>query len=149
MKKLLTICILLSITVAGYSQDTICKECPGIMLGKSYASIERTFKNYPDYYMIEVSDTSLVYYNWREDVTKTYTFRRVKGTRYCINCIYTVDCLTGEELIGSHLSNNSWIPINDMQWSFDTPAYDIPLTVTLQYVDGFMAFSYRYIPKRD
>lgn len=94
--------------------------------------------------MIEVSDTSLVYYNWREDTTKTYTFKRVKGTRYCINCIYTVDCMVGEELIGSHQSD--WTKVNGMTWLYDTPNYDIPLTVTLQYVDGFMAFSYRYIP---
>jgi len=134
--------------VAGYTQDK-CKECPGVLLGKSYQDVQNVFKPYQDYYLTVVTDTSLSYYNWREDITKEYTFKWHKGKRHCVNCILTVDCMYGEELIGNHLSNNSWIPINDMQWSFDTPAYDIPLTVTLQYVDGFMQFSYRYIPKRD
>lgn len=147
MKRLFTT-ILIMITVWGYSQDTICKECPGVMLGKTYSAIQHTFSVYEDYLLVISSDTTLQYYNWRDDSYKSYTFKRHKATRYCIKCTYTVDCMTGEELIGKHLNNNSWIPISTMQWSYDTPAYDIPLTVTLRYVDGFMQFEYRYIPKK-
>jgi len=146
MKRLLTT-ILILITVWGYSQDTICKECPGIMLGKSYSAVQKTFNKYEDYILLSSTDSSLQYYNWREDLTKTYTFKRYKRIRYCTKCVYTLDCLEGEALIGQHLSDDSWIPISDMQWSYDTLAYDIPLTVTLQYVDGFMQFEYRYIPR--
>lgn len=147
-KTIITILIIVLAWSSGYSQDT-CKECPGVMLGKTYSAIQRTFEKYPDYLVIERSDTCLSYYNWREDVTKTYVFKRYKGVRYNIASTYTVDCMTGEELIGSHLSDGSWVSVDSNVWSFDTPAYDIPLTVILTYRDGFMVFTYKYIPKRN
>ncbi len=146
MKKLLTICILLSIITVGYTQS-LKKYEPGVLLGKNYKEVKMVYTHYDEYALTIVTDSTLTFFNWREDMIAVYTFKEYKGKRYCVKCELTVDCLTGEELIGLH--HKDWTPINDMQWEYDSPAYDIPLTVTLQYVDGFMQFSYRYIPKRD
>jgi len=143
MKRLWTIILLLSLMTLGYSQQT-CEESPGVLLGKTYNQVKFVYNQYNNYKLIESSDTSLTYWDRKQDYTATYIFKQYKGKRYCAISTIKTDCLSGEELIGSH--NEDWECIDFNTWLYTTTAYDIPLTVVLSYVDGFMLFTYRYIP---
>jgi len=143
MKKLWTIILLLSIMTVGYSQTKECEQ-PGVLLGKTYTQVKAIYYNYKEYSIIEITDSSLVYWDWKSDITTYYIFKMYKGKRYCVESRVKLDCLSGEELVGTH--NTDWEMIEWNTWLYTTPAYDIPLTVKLSYLDGFMLFSYRYIP---
>lgn len=143
MKKLFTIIILVSVMVSGYSQIN-CKYCPGILLGKTYKQVEHIYTAHQrEFSPIEVSDTILGYQS-RNNYTVHYKFKQYKKTMYCIESSITLDCMSGEELIGSHI--NDWQYIADNKWLYETPNYDIPLTVTLIYKDDKMVFKYNYVP---
>lgn len=141
MKRLFTI-ILIMITVWGYSQS--CKYCPGVLLGNTYKQVERLYEAHQrQYILIEKNDSTLSYLN-KEGFIASYTFKYYEGTKYCTTSSVLLDCMSGEELIGTH--RNNWRYINDSVWLYDTVNYDIPITVTLTYVDDKMLFTYKYIP---
>lgn len=138
MKKLIFTILLLLTTAIGYSQ----KYTPGVLIGKKYRQIEKIMYIQKDYRLINKNDSTLTYFNWVDDIYVEYHFIQYKKAMYCSISTITLDCLSGEELIGSH--SIDWESINDSTWLYNTPAYDKKLLVKLSYVDGFMRFDYHY-----
>ena len=127
--------ILLSIMVAGYTQDN-----PGVLLGWKQHKVEILYTHYKDYYFSRDTDSTLNYENWKTDTYIAYTFKKFKGKIMCTSCSYSVNYADGEELIDSHINN--WIEVSDNKWLYKTPYYDLPLVVELKYINNRKVFIY-------
>jgi len=136
--KVLLITLLLLISSRVIAQDE-----PMVLIGKRYANVQRVFEHFKyTHNLISKTDTSLTYYGWKSLKTYTYTFYWYKYARYCTSCSVTMDCIEGEEHIGSH--KDDWKPISDVEWKYHTPAYSIPIDVKLLYDNDHMVFIYSY-----
>jgi len=138
MKKLLFLILVLANTALAYGQ----RYTPGVLIGKKYKAVEKILYLQKDYSLIAKTDSTLTYFNWIDDIYVEYHFIKIDGKRYCDVSSITLDCLSGEELIGAH--RNDWEQINPSSWLYSTPVYDKKLLVKLSYVDDMMRFDYYY-----
>lgn len=138
MKKLLFLILVLANTALAYSQ----RYTPGVLIGKKYKAVEKILYLQEDYSLIAKTDSTLTYFNWVDDIYVEYHFIKIGGKRYCDVSSITLDCLSGEELIGAH--RDDWEQIDTFSWLYNTPVYDKKLLVKLSYVDDMMRFDYYY-----
>jgi len=139
MKRLTIFILFMLIIASGYSQ----KYTPGVLIGKKYRQVETLISHHKSYRLLVKNDSTLTYYNWKEDIEISYLFVKIQGKRYCYASSITLDCLSGEELIGAH--SLDWEFVGNSKWLYHTPNYDVPLTVTLSFNDeDKMEFTYVY-----
>lgn len=139
MKKLLFLILVLVNTVLAYSQ----RYTPGVLIGKKYKAVEKILYLQKNYALIAKTDSTLNYFNWVDDIYIEYHFIKIDGKRYCDVSSITLDYLSGEELIDSHI--NDWIEISNNKWLYKTNCYDLPLVVELKYIDNRKTFIYTHL----
>ncbi len=116
---------------------------PGVLIGKTPSEVKNIFKHFKDYNLIDNTDTTLMYYNWKEEYLTIYVFEE-RGTHfYCNMSSIVIDIMRGEELIALHLYEGDWSGLGDMTWLYYAPAYVCPLLVEMKYTSfDRMRFNY-------